>query len=103
MGFVSYEEGFSLSLLFKCNKKGRLNIVADKHCIWLSSFLLFVLDIFQAHLPVTGNLFPPLIGLLRQARLDPDVLHSQYNDRHKKAPSERLKKVPAAVRLGLFV
>jgi hypothetical protein len=70
---------------------------------WYSAlvFISIVLDFFQAHLPMTGDFFPCIIGLLRQAHLDPDELHSQYNDRHKQAPgeiSEQLKVVPAAVR-----
>jgi hypothetical protein len=60
-----------------------------------------VLNIFQAHLPVTGDLFPSVISLLRQAQIDPDELRLQYSDRHKQAPidvCEKMKSVPAAAR-----
>jgi hypothetical protein len=62
---------------------------------------LFVFDIFQAHLPVTGDLFPCVIGLLRQAQIDPDKLRVKYSDRHKQVPrevSEKMKRVPALAR-----
>jgi len=58
-----------------------------------------VLNIFQAHLPVTGDLFPSVIGLLRQAQIDPDELHMQYRDKHKQTRRnvrEKMKSVPAA-------
>jgi hypothetical protein len=60
-----------------------------------------VFNIFQAHLPVTGDLFPSVIGLLRQAQIDPDKVRLQYSDRHKQAPTdvhEKMKGVPAAAR-----
>jgi hypothetical protein len=60
-----------------------------------------VLNVFQAHLPATGDLFPCVIGLLRQAQIDPDELHMQYRDKHKQTPRdvrEKIKSVPAAAR-----
>jgi hypothetical protein len=62
--------------------------------------ILLVLDMFQAHLPVTGDLFPPIRGLLKQAHLDPDELHSQYSDRNKQTRevSALMKKLPVASR-----
>jgi hypothetical protein len=60
-----------------------------------------VLNIFQAHLPETGDLFPPFIRLLRQAQIDPDELHMRYRDKHKQTPRdarEKAKSVPAAAR-----
>jgi len=63
--------------------------------------IFVILNILQAHLPVTGDLFPSVIGLLRQAQIDPDELHMQYRDKHKQTPRdvhEKMKSVPAAAR-----
>jgi hypothetical protein len=70
-------------------------------CLMLLFHTFLEFDIFQAHLPVTGDLFPPVIGLLRQAQIDPDELRLQYSDRPKQAPrdvSEKMNRVPAAAR-----
>ena len=48
---------------------------------------------------MTGDLFPSVIGLLRQAQIDPDELHMQYRDKHKQTRRnvrEKMKSVPAA-------
>lgn len=63
---------------------------------------MLILDIFQAHLPETGDLFPPIRSLLKQAQLDPDELHSRYSDRNKqrqREETELTKKLPVASRL----
>jgi hypothetical protein len=70
-------------------------------CLILLFHTSVVLNIFQAHLPVTGELFPSVIGLLRQAQIDPDELRLQYSDRHKQSPRdvhEKMKSVPAGTR-----
>lgn len=70
-------------------------------CLMLLFHTFLVSNLFQAHLPVTGDLFPSVIGLLRQAQIDPDELRLQYNDRRKQAPrdvSQKMKRVPPAAR-----
>jgi hypothetical protein len=50
---------------------------------------------------VTGDLFPHVIGLLRQAQIDPDELHLHYSDRRRQVPRdvrEKMRRVPAAAR-----
>lgn len=83
------------------SKQGKLSSIMRK-----ASGQPVVMNIIKAHLPVTGDLFPPVIGLLRQAQIDPDELRLQYSDRPKQAPrdvSEKMNRVPAAARPGFDV
>ncbi|XP_021915109.1 uncharacterized protein LOC110827603 [Zootermopsis nevadensis] len=83
------------------SKRGKLSSIMRK-----ASGQPIIINVIKAHLSVTGDFFPPIICLLRQAHLDPDELHSQYNDRHKQVPrevSDKLKNVPSAARPGFDV
>jgi hypothetical protein len=83
------------------SQRGKLSSIMRK-----ASGQPIVVNIIKAHLPVTGDLFPSVIGLLRQAQIDPDELHMQYRDKHKQTPRdvhEKMKSVPAAARPGFGV
>lgn len=83
------------------SKRGKLSSIMRR-----ASGQPVAVNIIKAHLPLTGDLFPSVIGLLRQAQIDPDELRLQYSDRHKQVPRdvrEKMKRVPAAARPGFDV
>ncbi|PNF43814.1 hypothetical protein B7P43_G07762 [Cryptotermes secundus] len=82
-------------------KRGKLSSIMRK-----ASGQPIVVNIIKAHLPETGDLFPPIRSLLKQAQLDPDELHSRYSDRNKqrqREETELTKKLPVASRPGFHV
>lgn len=82
-------------------KRGKLSSIMRK-----ASGQPIVVNLIKAHLPLTGDLFPPIRGLLKQALLDPDELHARYSERNKQTTrevSEVMKKLPVASRPGFDV
>ncbi|PSN36850.1 hypothetical protein C0J52_14969 [Blattella germanica] len=83
------------------SRRGRLSAIMRK-----GHGRPIVVNIIKAHLPETGDLYPPIIGLLRRAHLDPDEVRSHYCDKMKEGNGEKIeqkKKLPPAVRPGIDV